>query len=47
MSNEIVKLKNSQIDRRGFLKCMQWAGTAAVWGLAVSKATKPAPALAS
>jgi len=22
------------IDRRGFLKCMAWAGTAAVWGMA-------------
>ena len=22
------------VDRRGFLRCMAWAGTAAVWGMA-------------
>lgn len=32
MSNRIkVDLSNDGIDRRGFLKCMAWAGTGAVW----------------
>src|SRR6266581_6392961 len=26
--------EHDAIDRRGFLKCMQWAGTAAVWSFA-------------
>src|SRR3569623_2451625 len=25
---------NDGIDRRGFLRCMAWAGTASVWGMA-------------
>src|SRR3954468_3328651 len=25
---------NDGIDRRGFLRCMAWAGTATVWGIA-------------
>jgi Icc protein len=33
--NAITKRPDEDgIDRRGFLKCMQWAGTAVVWGLA-------------
>src|SRR3954452_11713403 len=27
-------LENDGVDRRGFLKCMQWAGTAVVWSFA-------------
>src|SRR3954467_2349437 len=27
-------LAEDGIDRRGFLRCMAWAGTATVWGLA-------------
>ena len=34
-SNYIVNDKSDDgLDRRGFLKCMAWAGTATVWGLA-------------
>jgi 3',5'-cyclic-AMP phosphodiesterase len=25
---------NNKVDRRGFLKCMQWAGAAVVWSFA-------------
>lgn len=32
MSNRIkVNLNNDGVDRRGFLKCMAWAGTGAIW----------------
>ncbi len=34
-SNYIVNdTSNDGLDRRGFLRCMAWAGTATVWGLA-------------
>jgi plastocyanin len=32
-SNFIGELSEDGVDRRGFLRCMAWAGTAAVWGL--------------
>jgi hypothetical protein len=32
-SNYIGELSDDGVDRRGFLRCMAWAGTAAVWGL--------------
>jgi Icc protein len=43
LSNRIkVDLSNDGIDRRGFLKCMAWAGTGTIWtvsgGLLTSKA---------
>lgn len=43
MSNRIkVDLNNDGVDRRGFLKCMAWAGTGAIWtvsgGVLTSKA---------
>src|SRR5690349_1581165 len=28
------KLVTDGVDRRGFLKCMQWAGAAAIWSFA-------------
>src|SRR5438128_6546596 len=34
-SNYIVNDKSDDgLDRRGFLRCMAWAGTATLWGLA-------------
>src|SRR4051794_23138183 len=42
---------NNQIDRRGFLKCMQWVGAGVVWSFAAGVPssqllgdTRPAPA---
>jgi plastocyanin len=32
-SNYIGEMSDDGVDRRGFLRCMAWAGTAAVWGL--------------
>ena len=32
-SNFISGLSDDGVDRRGFLRCMAWAGTAAVWGM--------------
>ena len=32
-SNYIGELSEDGVDRRGFLRCMAWAGTAAIWGL--------------
>jgi len=32
-SNFISSLSEDGVDRRGFLRCMAWAGTAAVWGM--------------
>jgi hypothetical protein len=32
-SNFISGLSEDGVDRRGFLRCMAWAGTAAVWGM--------------
>jgi 3',5'-cyclic-AMP phosphodiesterase len=32
-SNYISSDSDDGVDRRGFLKCMAWAGTAAVWGM--------------
>ena len=29
-------LNNDGVDRRGFLKCMAWAGTGLVWTLSVA-----------
>src|SRR2546429_8034094 len=37
-SNYIVNDKSDDgLDRRGFLRCMAWAGTATLWGLAGGK----------
>src|SRR4029079_11522421 len=33
-SNYIATISDDGIDRRGFLKCMAWAGSATVWALA-------------
>ena len=32
-SNFIAEQSEDGVDRRGFLRCMAWAGTAAVWGM--------------
>ena len=34
-NNDLILNDNSRdgIDRRGFLKCMGWAGTAVVWSI--------------
>ena len=33
-SNYIASISEDGLDRRGFLRCMAWAGTATVWALA-------------
>jgi hypothetical protein len=42
MDEKLQKLEDDGIDRRGFLKCMAWAGTGLVWtmsgGIPVSRA---------
>src|SRR5437868_8716445 len=42
IDQKLQDLNNDGIDRRGFLKCMAWAGTGLVWtmsgGIPVSKA---------
>src|SRR5512140_1771240 len=42
IDQEMQNLNNDGIDRRGFLKCMAWAGTGLVWtmsgGIPVSRA---------
>src|SRR2546429_1380154 len=43
-SNYIVNDKSDDgLDRRGFLRCMAWAGTATLWGLAGWKTTSFVP----
>jgi len=49
MSDHILHNHNEdQIDRRGFLKCMAWAGTGVLWtvsgGVLASRLLRPAPA---
>src|ERR1700760_3457798 len=34
IDDELQELNNDGIDRRGFLKCMAWAGTGLVWTFA-------------
>src|SRR4030081_1674520 len=33
IDQNLQDLNNDGVDRRGFLKCMAWAGTGLVWGL--------------
>src|SRR5579884_938933 len=33
MADYITETSDDDIDRRGFLRCMAWAGTATVWGM--------------
>ena len=42
INQALQNLNNDGVDRRGFLKCMAWAGTGVVWtmcgGIPVSRA---------
>ena len=42
IDQKLQDLNNDGVDRRGFLKCMAWAGTGLVWtlsgGIPVSRA---------
>ena len=33
LSDRVVKISNDGVDRRGFLRCMAWAGTGMVWSV--------------
>src|ERR1700756_80900 len=48
IDQKLQDLNNDGIDRRGFLKCMAWAGTGLIWtmrgGIPVSQAFAKEPA---